>query len=317
MRRSRHLAQFVAPAVCLLAGAAAALQVDLPVGAQLTAERISALDGFNAPVAAFDGAHVPAMRLEGQVERRAWRISSEGLTPLQVMAPLRMQLQQNGFDPVFECEASGCGGFDFRFNVEVLPAPNMYVNIADYRYLTAVRGDPAEPQAAAGVLVSVTRGAAYVQMITVASALSTVIEMPEFTAAPRAPAQTPAPSLGQLLLENGHAALPDLEFATGTSALGPGPYAALGALADFMETEPKYRVLLVGHTDTVGGLDNNIALSRARARAVRQRLIEAYGVDGARLDAEGMGYLAPTASNLTATGRQQNRRVEAVLLSPP
>ena len=76
------------------------------------------------------------------------------------------------------------------------------------------------------------------------------------------------------------------------------------------------RIALVGHTDTVGGLEANINVSRARARSVRQRLIESYGIAEERLDAEGMGYLAPVASNLTAEGRDQNRRVEVVLLGP-
>lgn len=301
------------------AGPAAALQVDLPVGAQLTAERASALDSFIAPVAAFDGVRVPAVTLEGRIERRSWRISSPGLTPLQVMAPLRLQLEQQGYDPIFECEADACGGFDFRFEVEVLPAPNMYVNISDYRYLTAVRGDPTEPQAAVGVLVSVTRGAAYVQIITVATALNAVIEMPLLSEAPQSP-EPPAgvapqsQSIAARLLADGHATLYELEFATGTSALGAGPFASLADLAAFMRDASEYRVLLVGHTDTVGALAGNIALSRARAASVRQRLITEHGIDAGRLEAEGMGYLAPIATNLTEEGRQRNRRVEAVLL---
>ena len=72
--------------------------------------------------------------------------------------------------------------------------------------------------------------------------------------------------------------------------------------------------MLVGHTDTVGSLDANIALSRRRAEAVRARLVEAHGVDGARIDARGVGYLAPAVANDSDEGREANRRVEAVLL---
>ena len=73
-------------------------------------------------------------------------------------------------------------------------------------------------------------------------------------------------------------------------------------------------MVLVGHTDSVGLLEPNIALSRSRAESVRQRLINQYGVPEDRIDAHGMGYLAPIATNLTAQGREANRRVEAVLL---
>ena len=81
-----------------------------------------------------------------------------------------------------------------------------------------------------------------------------------------------------------------------------------------VEKRPNLRVALVGHTDTVGGLDTNIALSRARAQSVRDRLISAFDADATRLDAEGMGYLSPIAPNLTEEGRRQNRRVEVILV---
>jgi outer membrane protein OmpA-like peptidoglycan-associated protein len=71
---------------------------------------------------------------------------------------------------------------------------------------------------------------------------------------------------------------------------------------------------LVGHTDSVGGLSGNIALSKRRAQSVRQRLIDTHGVDPSRLDAEGMGYLSPAASHLTPEGREANRRVEVIVL---
>jgi outer membrane protein OmpA-like peptidoglycan-associated protein len=74
-------------------------------------------------------------------------------------------------------------------------------------------------------------------------------------------------------------------------------------------------VAIVGHTDASGGLEANIALSRKRAQAVRNVLIEAFGVPAAQIQAEGVGYLSPRASNLTEAGRTQNRRVEVMLTS--
>lgn len=309
---------------CLAAGLyappAQALEVQLPVGARLTAERVSALDSFDAPVAGFDGENVPHLSVEGAIERRAWRISSPGLTPLQVILPLRAQLTSQGYDLVFECGASACGGFDFRFDIEVLPGPNMYVNIAEYRYLTAVRGTVDAPQSAVGVLVSVTRGAAYVQIISAESADVSDVVLPDLAVPPKTtdPEMQPRAEsvLAEQLLSTGHTVLTELDFATGTTNLGEGPFASLAALAAFMAEQPTFRVLLVGHTDTIGGLTNNTSLSRARAISVRDHLIAQYNVDPARLDADGTAYLAPIASNLTEDGRAQNRRVEAVLLPP-
>lgn len=294
-----------------------ALDLQLPVGAELTAERPSELDSFAAPVAPFDGAGVPAVTLEGAVTRRAWRISSPGLTPLQIIVPLRAQLEAAGYDLAFECASDICGGFDFRFNTEVLPGPNMYVNISRFRYLTALRGPRGAPMQAVGVFVSVTAASAYVQIIFADTGVDVEDMLPERTVAPVDPDQGVAGDRIEThpLLTEGHVALSDLDFATGTTDLGPGPFASLQGLAEVLRARPDLRVALVGHTDTVGGLEPNVVVSRERARSVRARLISEFGIAEGRLDAEGMGYLAPIASNLTAEGRDQNRRVEAILLN--
>ncbi len=73
--------------------------------------------------------------------------------------------------------------------------------------------------------------------------------------------------------------------------------------------------MLVGHTDAEGALEGNISLSKKRAAAVKARLIDVFGVPEAQIDAQGVGYLVPVASNLTDDGRMMNRRVEAILNS--
>lgn len=313
--------------LAMLCGAPlAAFEPELPHGARLTGERQSEIDSFDAPIGVFDGTSVPLVTQEGRVLRRAWRIEARELTPLQVILPLRDQLEVAGFDLVFECDASDCGGFDFRFGIEVLPGPNMYVNIARYRYLTARRGDPDAPEEVIGVLASVTTETAYVQIISAARDFDRAALLPDTRPAPLAPegrndrgvvanAQPVGPdALEERLRAQGHVVLEDLDFAPGTSDLGSGPFGSLEALARLLNAQPQLRIALVGHTDTVGDLNANIAVSRARARSVRDRIVSQFSIDGSRLDAEGMGYLAPVASNLTEEGRTANRRVEAVLL---
>ncbi|MGZ2259307.1 OmpA family protein [Roseobacter sp. A03A-229] len=300
-------------ALAMDASAAAAADLTLPPAAQMTVERATELDSFDAPLGAYEAGSVPVRTLEGAVTRRAWRIGTGGLTPLQVIAPLRAQIEALGYDIAFECDSAACGGFDFRFAVEVLPGPNMYVNIGAYRYLTALKGTAEDPQEALTVLASVTAASAYVQVIHTAT---DVTIRPPVAAPPVAAPEPETPTVAAPdLIRDGFVILSDLDFDLGTTALGPGPFASLESLAELMAARPEWRVALVGHTDTVGGLEPNIAVSRARAQAVRARLIEQYEIDPGRLDAEGMGYLAPIASNLTAEGRDQNRRVEAVLLN--
>lgn len=306
----RGLTALLAVGICGVPHVAPADDLIMLPSAQMTVERATPLDSFAAPQAVFSDGKVPAVTLEGAVSRRAWRIDQGGLSPLEVMAPLRSQLPALGYDIIFECSSADCGGFDFRFAVEVLPGPNMYVNIGSYRYLTALKGD----SEALTILASTTSASAYVQIIHVGPAEAATA--PPQRPVARAPVAQPEVEETQPdLLTNGFQVLSDLEFDTGSTRLGPGAFASLDALADVLRADPDLRVALVGHTDTVGGLAPNIALSRARAEAVRARLVEDHGIAADRLDAEGMGYLAPVASNRTPEGREQNRRVEVILLN--
>jgi OOP family OmpA-OmpF porin len=231
------------------------------------------------------------------------------------MRPLRAQLVAAGFEIVLDCASQTCGGFDFRFATETLPGPNMYVNIRAFHFVTAMRPTTDAPQEVITVLTSTSAASAYVQIIQ-AGTLATGSVAAAATADLPATTQAAAPQdMSGQLLSLGHVVLKDLDFDTGTSDLGKGPFTSLNALAAFLEAQPAIKVALVGHTDSVGGLDGNIALSRRRAQSVRSRLIDAYGVDAGRMDAQGMGYLSPVGSNLNAMGREANRRVEVVVLS--
>jgi OmpA-OmpF porin, OOP family len=283
----------------------------LPPGARLQGDRVNPLDSYALPLGPFADETVPTRDLEGRVTRQSWRLDGAGASTLQVLAPLRDQLLTAGFEIVLDCRDLACGGFDFRFAIEVIPSPDMHVNIRDYRFVSARRGT----DEALSLLISRTGNAVYVQMVHVSPPDGAGLEI--VALAPQSEGQDPPRQTNKIagpLISLGHVALDDLIFDTGAAALGAGPFATLQQLAGFLTDNPDYRIALVGHTDNVGSLGDNISLSKRRAGAVRARLIEKYGIDPARIDAEGNGYLAPVASNLTPEGRRANRRVEAILL---
>ncbi|MBC7133845.1 MAG: OmpA family protein [Roseovarius sp.] len=301
----------LAAAACLATGAGAQ-DLPLPEGAELTAEVTREAATIHLPTGPLAGDIVPRERRDGRITSRAWRLPERGLGTLERLTPLRAALEGAGWEVVFDCAAEGCGGFAFRFATPVLPAPAMFVNIFDYRYLLARRGEET-----AMLLVSRAGERAYVQMTHVAPGKETAAPPPEAVPVPvpvPVPVTEAAGDLAARLVARGHVVLGGLDFDTGAAALGNGPHPDLAALAAFLATRPGARIALVGHTDSVGGLAPNMALSKARAEAVRARLIEAHGMDGARLEAHGVGYLAPVAPNSTPEGREANRRVEAVLL---
>lgn len=297
--------------VWAFATAVQAADLVLPPSARLVVERLSALDSVAVPVGPFDGARVPMMVPEGKVTRQAWRIDAAALTPLQITAPLRAQLISEGYDVVLDCAQTECGGFDFRFAVEVLPGPNMYVNVSAYRFLSAVLGPRDSPRAVVSLIVSSSASSRYIQIFRVERAV-----LPGLPVA-AVPNDDPVPDALPDLLADGHVILTDLTFATGTSDLSVGPFASLQALAKILSDDPAIRIVLVGHSDAIGGLEPNMVVSRQRAQAVLQRLVQEYGIAESRIDAEGVGYLSPVAQNSTKAGRRSNRRVEAVLLPTP
>ena len=98
-------------------------------------------------------------------------------------------------------------------------------------------------------------------------------------------------------------------FRTGQTDLRPGPRAAVGHVADYLVTNPARVALVEGFTDSTGNEDRNLDLSVRRAEAVKARLVEA-GVDPDRIVTAGYGQAYPVASNETAEGQRQNRRIE-------
>jgi OOP family OmpA-OmpF porin len=101
-------------------------------------------------------------------------------------------------------------------------------------------------------------------------------------------------------------------FATGKADLRPESRPVLKEIASTMKKYGDLRILIEGHTDNVGTPASNLALSEARAAAVKAALVADYAADEARITTKGMGDTKPVVPNATSAGRAQNRRVEIV-----
>ncbi|MGC4119995.1 MAG: OmpA family protein [Myxococcales bacterium] len=114
------------------------------------------------------------------------------------------------------------------------------------------------------------------------------------------------------LKATGHASVYGIYFDTGSSTLKPESEPALKEIAKLLGAEATLKLWVVGHTDSVGGLESNVKLSQARAEAVRTALTTQHGIAAERLSAQGCGPLAPVATNSSDEGKAKNRRVELV-----
>ncbi len=106
--------------------------------------------------------------------------------------------------------------------------------------------------------------------------------------------------------------LGDVLFATGSASLKPGASSNLDRLVAFLDKYPGRDATIEGHTDSVGSDAYNQQLSQSRADSVRD-YITGMGIEPTRLTSIGKGESEPVASNESAAGRQQNRRVEIVI----
>ncbi|MEM8822349.1 MAG: OmpA family protein [Pseudomonadota bacterium] len=247
---------------------------------------------------------------EGTVTREIWRIAAPDATTLQLLAPLRDQLLDDGWEILFDCQTRACGGFDFRFEIDVTPAPAMFVDLADYRYLSARKGETWKT-----IVISLSGDLGFVQITTIAptSDLDTVVM--STSNAIQGLSSPGGGNMASTLDSLGRAVLDDLEFATGSTELSGDGFASLEQLAAFLTENERTTIALVGHTDAEGGAEGNMAISRSRADSARDLLIERYGIAPDRIKTHGVGFFAPVAPNDTEAGREANRRVEVVITS--
>jgi OmpA-OmpF porin, OOP family len=121
-----------------------------------------------------------------------------------------------------------------------------------------------------------------------------------------------AADLGNGIDQNGHAVVPGILFDTAKADVKDESKPALDEVAKLLNGDPKLRLWVVGHTDSVSSVASNVDLSKRRAAAVIAVLVSNYHIAPTRLDSFGAGPYAPVASNDSDTGRTQNRRVEIV-----
>lgn len=293
-----------------------AFRLPLPANARLALEKAQPGETYAMPIGPYAG-FLPVEEMRGTRTTRVWKVAqAQALTTQQILQPLVDRLEAAGFTPKLLCQSSECGGYDFRFATDVKPAPDMQVDLANFRFYSARRGDEA-----ISLLVSRLSATGFIQMIHIApvgTEAPKAANRAETAPAPEQAKPQPQPSeprsIEEALRVTGRAVLSDLRFESGSASLGDKTYPSLAALAAHLAANPGDRIALVGHTDATGSLEGNIALSERRAAAALERLVSGHGVPRTQLEARGIGYLAPRAPNTTREGRETNRRVEAVLL---
>ena len=250
--------------------------------------------------------------VEGSVSA-SFYVGPKNRSALELFRNYQAALSQGEFATLYSCEMRACDQALIRepFAAETLRP----------RKWASGRGDPSSAISRDIRFVSAkaTRNGADVYVMvfvaepdSVWQAPTTVVIVAEPAAMESGKVTVSSEQLQKGLAQDGRIALYGIYFDTGRVELKPESKAQLDEMAKLLATDRALKVVIVGHTDTHGTVDANLALSQRRAEGVTSALTTGYKIDAARLKARGVASFAPVATNRTEVGRAKNRRVELV-----
>ena len=91
---------------------------------------------YQAPIGPWFQGNITSVETNGRLIKRAWQTFESTATVDQFVGPILEQLKAAGFQIIFDCHDRACGGFDFRFSTDIVPAPYIYVNLSNFRFVT-------------------------------------------------------------------------------------------------------------------------------------------------------------------------------------
>jgi OmpA-OmpF porin, OOP family len=104
-----------------------------------------------------------------------------------------------------------------------------------------------------------------------------------------------------------------VEFASDSARIDPRYYDQVNSVGEYLKKYPTTTAVIEGHTDSLGNAEQNMKLSQQRAESVLNYLNEKFGIESSRLSAKGYGSTRRIAYDTTPEGRQQNRRINAII----
>jgi outer membrane protein OmpA-like peptidoglycan-associated protein len=287
-------------------------------GSTIDGQQILDFTGYTLPIGPFvkgeEGQRVPSEKisLEGKVTRTLYRGPKERST-LEILRNYQSALESSGFEILYSC-GDDCGYlFHWIFYKEMgqrihttKTSGSAFDIPQDLRYLAA-KGTVGDRTVHISVLVAFDGGFSEQSKQPV-----TLLEVIESETMDTGMVTIDAEAMAKGIDATGHIAIYGIYFDTGSAEIKPESSSTLAEIEKLLTDRPALKLLVVGHTDNQGDYEYNMGLSARRANAVVRALTGQHEIDQARLRSAGVGYLAPVASNDTATGREKNRRVELV-----
>lgn len=255
---------------------------------------------------AVDNTFADTLTVEGKVTRIAYRLPADR-GPFETWRQYREALVNEGFEILWTCErVQGCGS-RFRYNINSLPgeAPLFSGEVIDHTEMYYLAARLSRPE-----------GNVYAQVLAYPVVALSKWDWARVRVLEERPMEAglvtvDAAAMQKDLERAGRVAIYGITFDHDSADIRAESGPTLDEMAKLLNGNTGLSVFIVGHTDSTGALGYNMDLSRRRAAAVVDALVE-RGIAGGRLDAHGVGPLSPVDTNDSEEGRARNRRVEMV-----
>ncbi|WKZ57341.1 MAG: DUF4892 domain-containing protein [Bdellovibrionota bacterium] len=276
---------------------------------------------------AFDAYHVPlgkmmkfdfgtkaaeyekSEHLEGKITRVTYRVPDTQRSSLEVLRNYQNALLAEGWEVLWSASGKGSFGNSFAMAYQSLKGHDQLIPYSDAQgHVLVARKDNRtvvlfvtkyEYGLTGGV--SIDKGDPIVQLDLIETA-----QMEEKMVV------IPASEMAKAIESSGRVSLYGIYFDFNKADLKAESTPTLEQIAALLRESTALKLLVVGHTDAVGGFEANRELSMRRAQSVVAALTGRYGIPPERLSSFGVSFAAPVASNATEEGRAKNRRVELV-----
>jgi outer membrane protein OmpA-like peptidoglycan-associated protein len=238
----------------------------------------------------------------------------KGPSPAEVARNYRLDLEEKGYSVLYEAKGAELGTDQGRIFETNGPGDQLFGYSADTsRYVSAVK-DEGGRKSYVSLYVIAYQGGVHTRFKPEVGQVLVRLDTIVAGALEDRMVVVTASEMEKSIAETGRVTLYGIHFDFNKADIKPQSRPALDEIARYLKADPARRLHVVGHTDGVGGFDFNVRLSQARAGAVVAELVGSYAIAPERLKGNGVGMLAPIATNETEEGRAKNRRVELVAM---
>jgi len=300
-----------------IAGSKDPLELKRYEGTRTTFYEEKAFDSYTLPLGkmkrtASQVTFANSLALEGKVTRVTYVGSDPKRTALEVFRNYQSELTAKGWEILWEgseAELSDAKGQIFLSLYANRPGGTFQMSAVGCRYLAAKKGG----NHLSLLVTNYNAGTVTPKNLQPAKGVPIIaLDTIESAAMEDKMVVVKAEEMASRLSDQGGVNLYGFYFDTASAALKPESGPTLDEVVTLLKADADLRLLVVGHTDGVGGFEDNIELSKKRAAAVVAALSERLPAASSRLTPCGVGYQCPIATNRSDEGRAKNRRVALV-----